>query len=171
MKTLIKVLALLLLPTLVSAGAYRDTYEIEVQREIQQLDNKVQHGRISTFEKKRKEYLEKRLKRIQTVGITRITFSSNIYMRQPVDSITFISYKKRKVYLFTAIKNMRGKYITHVWYFNNEPVYKKRFKVRRSFWYAWTKKIITKNMIGKWKGVILDDTGKVMATKHFKVTR
>ncbi len=171
MSILIKILIFsLFIPCIAFAGAYRDTYEIEIQREIGQLEHEIESGTASDFEKKRKTYLEKRLQKMTTVGIARITFSTRIKKRQPVDSITTISYKQRNVYLFTEIENMRGKYITHVWYFDDKEVFKKRFKIKGSSWRIWTRKTITESMIGKWKGVIIDDTGKVLITKQLEVT-
>lgn len=47
------------------AGAYLDTYKVEIQRELVQINIKIQNNTASNFEKARKEYLVKRLKEIQ----------------------------------------------------------------------------------------------------------
>lgn len=172
MTTLIKYLFIFLIfPSITMAGVYRDTYEVELQREIFQLQNEVARGNATKFEKKRKAYLENRLNKIQTVGVARMIFSTGINESEPVDSITSISYTRGKVYLFTEIENMSGKYITHIWYFNGKQAFKKRVRIKGSSRRIWTSKVITKNMVGKWKGVIVNDTGKILVIKYFTITK
>ena len=160
-----------MLPCIVFASsAYRDTYQTEIQREIFHLDNEIKRGSATQFEKKRKKYLEKRLKKIQTVGVARIAFTTLIKKREPLNSITSVSYRQNRVYLFTEIENMRGRRVTHIWYYNNKQVYKKRFKIRGTSWRIWTSKKITKYMVGDWKVVVVDGSGKILTTKHLQVT-
>lgn len=171
MNTLIKLLfVLLFIPAITFAGAYRDTYEVEIQREIMQIQNEVNMGTATDFEVKKKAYLENRLKKMTAVGVARVAFSTKVKKREPVDSITSISYKERSVYLFTEIDNMRGKYITHVWYFKDKEIFKKRFKIRGSSWRVWTRKTITKSMIGVWKTIVKDDSGNILTTNQLRVT-
>ncbi len=66
MKTIMKtILIFLLLQNIANAGAYLDTYTVEIQREIQQINIKIQNNTASNREKKHKEYLEKRLNALQ----------------------------------------------------------------------------------------------------------
>jgi len=171
MKVLSKFLVLLLFPVLVFAGAYRDTYEVDIQREIYQINNEIEQGTATDFEIMKKAYLEKRLSKLQTIGVARIILSTGVKKREPIDNIDSISYTKKRVYLFTEIENMKGKYVTHVWYYNENPVFKKRFKIKGSSWRIWTSKKITKYMVGNWRGVILDDDGNALLTKYFIVTK
>lgn len=66
MKTIIKTIFIFLLfQNIVNAGAYLDTYTIEIQREIQQINIKIQNNTASNRELRRKMYLEKRLRALQ----------------------------------------------------------------------------------------------------------
>jgi len=167
MNTVIKIILFsLFIVGTVQASAYRDTYEVEIQSEIMQIQNEIDHGTVTDFELKKKAYLEKRLKKMTTVGVARETFSTKVKRREPVDLIKTISYKQKKVYFFTEIENMKGKYITHIWYFNNKEVFRKRFKIRGLSWRVWTRKTITKNMVGTWRVIVKDDLGKILSSNH-----
>ena len=158
------------MPTIASAGAYRDTYEIEIKREIVQIQNEIDAGTASTFEKKRKAYLEKRLKKMTFVGIDDATFTSKVKWRNPIDELKSVSYKRGKVSFFTRIQNMNGRLITHTWYYEGKEMFSKTFKIKSQSWRVWTNKTITKNFIGLWTVIVKDDNGTVLLERSIEVT-
>lgn len=171
MKTLIKIFIFsLFIPCIAYAGAYRDTYEVEIQREVMQLQNEIDAGTASNFEKKRKAYLEKRLQKLTFVGIDDATFTTKVKKRNPIDSLASVSYKKGKVYFFTRIQNMDGSSVTHTWYYEGAKSFSKTFKIKSSTWRVWTSKTITKNFIGEWTVVVTDQNGSVLLERSIQVT-
>jgi len=173
MQTVIKVLLFLSLifPVTLYSGAYRDTYKIEIQKKIYQLDQEIKHGNKSLYKKKRKKFLEKRLLKMQTVGVALITFTTGIKNREPIDSIKSISYKEKEVYLFTEISNMKDRYVTLVWYFNKKPISRKQVQIKRISYRVYSKITITKTMIGEWIGAVLDDKGDVLFAIKLQITK
>ncbi len=172
MNTVIKILLLLSLSfsLYASGGGYRDTYKIQIERKIYQLDQEIKRGDKSLYKKKRKAYLEKRLLKMQTVGVAMITFTTGVKNKEPIDSIKTISYKQKEAYLFTEIANMKDRYVTLVWFFNGETISRKQVKIKRISYRVYSKIKLDKTMIGEWVGGVLDDTGKVLFGIKLQVT-
>jgi len=173
MKTIIKVFTLFtfFLSSLVFSSAYRETYKSDIQRQLYQLEQETQYTPDSPLDIKRKKYLKKRLKNIQSVGITKIVFTSKLKYNEPINSLSSASYKQKRIYLFTRIRNMKGEYLTHVWFKNGNLIFEKRMKVRTNTWKMWTWITPNKKYIGNWEVIIYSDDDKVIAKKRFFVTR
>lgn len=169
---MIKIIALLFfVSNMAYAGAYRDTYEVEIQREIMQIQNEVDQGTASDFKIKKKAYLEKRLKKMTFVGIDAAVFTSDIKRREPVNILSSVSYKNKRVSFFTRIQNMDERKITHTWYYEGKEMFSKTFKIKSSTWRVWTNKRITKSFIGLWTVIVTDGNSKVLLERSIKVTK
>jgi len=174
MKTLIKfvIVFIVLIPSLVvSSSAYHESYKSDVENEIYELEKESATSIDTPFDIKRKKYLEKRLKTIETIGITEITFTSKLKYNEPINSLTSASYKQGKLFIFIRIQNMKNEYLTHKWFQNKRIKFKKRLKVRSNTWKMWTWVNLNKSHVGNWEVIIYDDNGNIMARKRFFVSK
>jgi len=97
--------------------------------------------------------------------ITRASFTTAIQGREPVDQITQMSGDTSAVYFFTEVTGMSGHSITHRWEYGGTQRFEMTFSVGADRWRVWSNKVLSPEMKGEWKVVIVDEAGFVLRTE------
>jgi len=125
-------LLLLLFPILVFASdqtAITDTYIIETQRQVEELQWKKDNNQATQKDLFVLQHLQQRLAEMSQKGATLLGFSDQIASRlsQP-HQITSTPINKQ-VYFYTEIVNMAGSKVKHVWMSRGRQVYEEEFEI------------------------------------------
>jgi hypothetical protein len=108
-------------------------------------------------------------------SIVRARLTHHLKDHEPVDTLgALIPMNKQgliKVYLFTEMKQLKGKVLYHDWYLNNELMAHVRIPVRYDRTRASSSKFIDRYMTGRWVVKIVDANKKLYATAKFDVPK
>lgn len=99
--------------------------------------------------------------------VARTIVTTGISEREPVNDLQRIPSTDERVYFFTDLRDMAGTSITHVWKHNGEVKAEVKFDIGGPRWRVWSSKNMLPEWTGDWTVEIVDDSGKVIATKAF----
>ncbi len=97
--------------------------------------------------------------------------ATDIKNKEPVGvSSTFDNYVG-KVYCWTRIVTDEDlpTYVYHVWYYDDKEMAKVKLDIWSSNFRTWSSKIILPSWIGKWRVVVEDKDGNVLAESQFEI--
>jgi len=106
------------------------------------------------------------------VRISEIVITSKIVKGKPIDSIKRLSSGTDKnLYCFTRTVAPAGAEtkIRHVWYNGADKAGEFELPVKGEKWRTYSKKLIQKGLAGDWRVEVLDSSGKLLKTVHFKM--
>lgn len=98
--------------------------------------------------------------------ITMAMFTTRISKRYPADEVTTLNNPHQAISFFSEIKDMAGKQIDHLWYFEGELQFKASFNIRTNRWRTWSTQLLPEDMAGLWTVEVVDETGKVLETRE-----
>jgi len=136
---------LLLLPVFAFASeqtAITDTYVIETQRQVEELQWKKDNNQATPKDLFILQHLQTRLAELSQKGATLLGFSDQISGRlsQP-HQITSTPINKQ-VYFYTEIVNMPGSKVRHVWMSKGRQVYMEEFDIAGENTRVWSARSI-----------------------------
>lgn len=102
--------------------------------------------------------------------ITMAMFTTRISKRYPANEVTTLENPHTAISFFSEVKDMAGKQISHLWYFEGELKFTARFNIRTDSWRVWSTQLLPVEMTGLWKVEIVDETGKVYETRELDFT-
>lgn len=106
----------------------------------------------------------------QNLKITEIEFASSIENREPVGVDTTFAADIGNIFCYTHVKGAEDTtQVAHVWYYKEEEKARINLDVRSDDWRTWSSKTILKSWTGRWRVMVEDIEGNVLATKTFVV--
>jgi len=102
-------------------------------------------------------------------SITRITLTSGIVQREPVDDLgnRISGDAEQIVFLFNEIRDQAGQTLTHRWSLNGEEIARVNLRVGGVRWRTYSSKTITPKMVGLWQVEVLNNKGELLAVHKF----
>ena len=112
---------------------------------------------------------EQSAKTNQSDYITRITLTSGIVQREPVDDLgnRIDGDDERIVFLFNEIRDLAGQTLTHRWLLNGEEIARVNLPVGGARWRTYSSKTITPTMVGVWQVEVLNNKGELLSVHKF----
>jgi hypothetical protein len=80
----------------------------------------------------------------------RVSLTSDIKDKEPVDDISSFSQDTKKVFFFTELNNCKGCYFRHVWEYEGNVVFIKNGQAKYNRYRYWSR-VSMRNNFGKWK--------------------
>lgn len=105
---------------------------------------------------------------VQSAGISRSVFTTEIKDKEPVSELTAIPTNVTRIYYFTEITGLNGHTITHRWEYNGEVMAQVNFAVNGDRWRTWSSKNMLSAWVGKWQVSVLDEGGNVIEQSEFE---
>lgn len=94
-------------------------------------------------------------------------FTTGVEDREPVDQVTFVGNDVRKIYLFSDLRGLDGRVVTHRWIHDGVVHAEIPFEVRGPRWRVWSSKELLEDWLGDWTVEIVTDEGVVIAAETF----
>lgn len=108
--------------------------------------------------------------RAQELNIETIRFGTDVQNRKLVNADTAFAAKVGSVYCFTQVTGARDSTeITHIWYHKEEEKARVSLSVQSDDWHTWSSKRILPSWTGKWRVMVEDAGGNVIATHSFLI--
>ncbi len=104
------------------------------------------------------------------VDVVDIKIARNVVNREPVGVSDVFSKDIKKVYCWTKVKAFKyPTYIVHQWYYKGKLKASVKLSIKSPVYRTWSSKKIYKGWTGKWRVVVKDEDGSVIASKEFFV--
>ncbi len=114
-----------------------------------------------------------REKKADYPGLSRVQLASNVFAREPVDKLSSKIVLGKdiidRLYFFTELVNLNGKYVYHNWVFKGKSLFKRKINVGGFRWRASTNKQIIASMTGPWEVQLLDENEEVIHAISFDI--
>lgn len=108
---------------------------------------------------------------VDPTRIARARFTTGIEAREPIDQVENVFPSQgqavRTLYYFTEVTNMTGETVTHRWEYEGEVIASVPFEIGSANWRTWSSKDLRADMPGRWRVIVTDDQGQVLATDSF----
>jgi len=99
-----------------------------------------------------------------------IKFAKKVVNREPVDVSDTFSKDVKKVYCWTKIKAFKvPTFVVHEWYYNDKKMASVKLNITYPVFRTWSSKRIIESWTGKWRVVVKDENGSIIASKEFKI--
>lgn len=106
----------------------------------------------------------------QDLKVTQFDFATSIENREPVGIDTAFAADVGDVFCFTRIAGVTDTtQIAHAWYYKEQEKARISLDVQSDDWRTWSSKKIIESWTGRWRVMIEDDEGNVLATKTFVI--
>lgn len=105
----------------------------------------------------------------QEIKVNQIDLATSIEDRSPVGTDTSFTADIGNIYCFTQVQSTDTSQITHVWYYKDEEKARIKLDVHSDNWRTWSSKNILNSWTGRWRVIVEDNNGKVLATKTFTI--
>lgn len=106
----------------------------------------------------------------QDLKITQIEFATSIENREPLGVDTAFASSVGTIFCFTRIEGASDTtQITHSWYYKEQEKARINLTIKSDDWRTWSSKQIQDSWTGRWRVMIEDDKGNVLATKTFNI--
>ncbi|NOY61564.1 MAG: DUF2914 domain-containing protein [Gammaproteobacteria bacterium] len=100
--------------------------------------------------------------------VDKAVFSSGISNRQPVDDIVTLKNSRNVIYYYTELSNLKGRKISHAWYYQGKETSKVTFVVGASQQSVYSKKTLDRRHTGKWMVIVVDESGWALKASVFQ---
>jgi len=108
--------------------------------------------------------------KVKTVGgDNRLAFTTQIVNKEPSNNLSQVSHTAQQLLLFSELRNLSGKQITHRWVYQGQVVYEKAFNVGAARWRVWSQKTIT-TYRGTLTVEIVNAAGQVIQSHSIDIT-
>mgnify|MGYP002761106196 CR=1 FL=1 len=108
----------------------------------------------------------------QNIGVTQFQFATSVENRTPVAVDTTFAPSVGTVYCFTQIRGAADTtQISHVWYYKDQEKARIPLDVSSDDWRTWSSKKILNSWTGRWRVMIEDAEGRVLASTTFTIRR
>jgi hypothetical protein len=98
--------------------------------------------------------------------VMRTQFTSAVRNREPVDNLTDVNNgTAERIYCFTELSNMSGRFVTHSWEYRGEVMGTRRFRVDSPHSRIWSSRLLTPDRPGSWTVLVLSESGQVLAER------
>lgn len=105
--------------------------------------------------------------------ITNAQLTSWVERSEPRDELGSVVYLEEdqllRIFLFTEMADLSGRILYHDWYLGEKNMARVRIPVTTDSVAASSSKFIDRYMLGNWKVLVTDDTGKLMISASFEV--
>lgn len=106
----------------------------------------------------------------QELKISQFDFATGIEDRQPVEVDTSFAADIGNVFCFTHVEGASDTTeIAHVWYYKDEEKARINLDVESNDWRTWSSKSILPSWTGRWRVMIENSDGNVLASKTFVI--
>lgn len=107
----------------------------------------------------------------QHLKVNFIEFGTQVNKRQIVKSDTSFANNIHKIYCYTRVTGAQDTTakIFHVWYYKDQEKARIPLPIKSGDWRTWSSKSILPQWSGRWRVMIEDQNGEVLATKSFTV--
>jgi len=105
-------------------------------------------------------------------SVIRAQLTHEIRHREPIDAINRISLedgKNKSIYFFVELHDLESQNIIAEWHFEERLVTQTKLHIGGNQWRTNASKLLRKRSIGAWKVILLDQTGNMLAERHFVV--
>lgn len=99
---------------------------------------------------------------------TMAMFTTRISKRYPADEVTTLENPQQAISFFSEMKDMAGKQISHLWYFEDELKFTASFNIRTNRWRVWSTQLLPEELAGLWKVEVVDETGTVLEMRKLR---
>jgi hypothetical protein len=108
----------------------------------------------------------------QSVEVASIGFGTGVENRQLVGADTVFVNSVETIYCFTRIAGAAGmQQVVHNWYYKDQPRASIKLPVESGNWRTWSSKTIPENWTGRWRVIVEDGQGNILANKTFHVVK
>lgn len=90
---------------------------------------------------------------------SRLSFTTAINDREPVDTLSSLSNDHRQVYFFSELRGLNGQSVTHRWQHNGQVMAEVKFQVGADRWRVWSSKQLLPQWTGQWQVSVIDGAG------------
>ena len=97
-------------------------------------------------------------------------FTTAVENREPVDQVSFVANDVREIILFSDLRQLQGRTVTHRWIHDGEVQAEVDFEVRGPRSRVWSSKALLEEWLGDWTVEIVTDDGEVIAAETFTYT-
>lgn len=146
MKYVLTAILLLFTSSVFAQGLITDAYISEIEQNIELLEELIEQGLGTERDEFMLKYYRQKLEetKVKTVGgDNRLAFTTQISNKEPVNNLSEVSHTAQQLVLFSELRNLSGKRITHRWVYQGNVVYEKTFNVGAARWRVWSQKTIT----------------------------
>lgn len=106
----------------------------------------------------------------QDLKISQFDFATSIEDREPFGVDTAFAANVGNVFCFTHVEGAADStQIAHVWYYKEQEKARINLDVESNDWRTWSSKTILESWTGRWRVMIEDNQGNVLATKSFVI--
>lgn len=106
----------------------------------------------------------------QNLRVTQVDFATSVENRQPVGVDTTFAADIGSVSCYTRVEGAQDTtQIAHVWYYKDEEKARIELDVKSDDWRTWSSKSILESWTGRWRVMIEDANGNVLANKSFVI--
>ncbi|RMD47707.1 MAG: DUF2914 domain-containing protein [Aquificota bacterium] len=96
--------------------------------------------------------------------------AEKIINREPVDVSDTFPKDIKKVYCWTKIRAFKvPTFILHEWYYKDRKIASVKLKITYPVFRTWSSKRIIESWTGKWRVVVKDENGSIIADKEFYI--
>lgn len=104
----------------------------------------------------------------QQIKINQIDLATSIEDRTPVGTDTSFTADIGNIFCFTKVQSKSdSSQITHVWYHKDKEKARIKLNVQSKNWRTWSSKNILNSWTGRWRVIVEDNNGNVLASKTF----
>jgi hypothetical protein len=148
--------------------------EVNKQKQTNSVTVKESVKKLPTPTHKNKAETQRPLPPKLNKHVRRALLTHEISNKEPAGEITrTISVSNEKpltVYYFTELKNMKGQKIYHEWRRNGTIVARNFLNISADSWRTFSHKLLSSKSEGNWTVKLIDEKGRVLNEKAFKVT-
>ncbi len=105
-------------------------------------------------------------------SVSRSLLTTNVVKREPVDVLKdeiSLSQFEQKLFFFTEVKNMQGRFVEHVWAFEGQELARVRLSISAPRHRTYSSKNIMPSQTGQWRVTVVDDEKRLLAEKTFSI--
>ncbi|RMA97830.1 DUF2914 domain-containing protein [Hydrogenothermus marinus] len=100
--------------------------------------------------------------------VLEIKFATKIENREPINIYDEFPKDIKKIYCWTKIKAYQiPTFVIHEWYYNNRLMASVKLPITYYIFRTWSSKRILPIWTGKWKVIVKDERGNIIAEKEF----
>ncbi len=102
--------------------------------------------------------------------IVDIKFAEKVVNRVPVNVSTKFPSSIKRVYCWTKVRAFKvPTYIVHQWYYKGKLMASVKLDIRSPLFRTWSSKRIIPAWKGKWRVIVKDANGSIVASKEFLI--
>jgi len=172
MKYALTAILLLFTSSVFAQGLITDAYISEIEQNIELLEELIEQGLGTERDEFMLKYYRQKLEetKVKTVGgDNRLAFTTQIVNKEPSNNLSQVSHTAQQLLLFSELRNLSGKQITHRWVYQGQVVYEKAFNVGAARWRVWSQKTIT-TYRGTLTVEIVNAAGQVIQSHSIDIT-